>query len=33
MLGIKEYTCHDEHRVMYGLVELLYCTIETNTVC
>ena len=25
-----EGTCHDEHRVMYGSVESLYCTPETN---
>ena len=29
MIGIKEYT-YDEHWVIYGNVELLYCTLETN---
>lgn len=34
MTGIKEYTCWEEHEVMYGIVGLLYCTPETNnTVC
>lgn len=28
-MGIKEGT-GDEHRVMYGSVESLYCTRETN---
>lgn len=28
-MGIKEYTC-DEHWMMYGIVELLYRTAETN---
>ena len=30
MMGIKECTCCDEHQVLYGSVELLYCTPETN---
>ena len=30
MKEIKEYTYHDEHRVMYRVVESLYCTPETN---
>ena len=30
MMGIKEPTCCDEHWVMYGSVESLYCTPETN---
>lgn len=29
VLGIEEYTC-DEHRVMYGIVESVYYTLETN---
>ena len=29
-MGIKKYTCCDEHEVMYGSVESLYCTPETN---
>ena len=29
-MGIKECTCHDEHRVMCGSVESLDCTPETN---
>lgn len=29
-MGIKEGTCHDEHRVMYETVESLYCTPETK---
>ena len=29
-MGIKEHTCSDEHRMMYGSVELLYCIPETN---
>ena len=28
---IKERTYCDEYRVMYGTVESLYCTPETNT--
>ena len=28
--GDQECTCHDEHWVMYGIVESLYCTQETN---
>ena len=35
-MAIKEYTCLDEHWVLYGSVESLYCTPETNvnnTVC
>lgn len=28
--GIKEYI-YDEHRVLYGSVQSLYCTPETNT--
>ena len=28
--GIKEYTYHDEHWVIYRIVESLYCTPETN---
>ena len=27
--GFEEYTC-DEHWVMYGIVESLYCTAQTN---
>ena len=30
MMEIKEYNCHDDHWVMYGIVESLYCTPETN---
>lgn len=30
-MGIKEATCGDEHRVMDGSVDSLYCTLETNT--
>ena len=30
MMQIKEGTCCDEHQVMYGIVESLYCTPETN---
>ena len=29
VMGIKEGIC-DEHQVMYGRVESLYCTPETN---
>lgn len=29
VMGIKESTC-DEHQVMYGIVESLFCTPETN---
>ena len=29
-MGTKEGTC-DEHQVLYSVVELLYCTPETNT--
>lgn len=29
-MGIKEHTCHDEHCVMYKIVESLNCTWETN---
>ena len=29
-MGIKERTYHDEHRVMYEIVESLYYTPETN---
>ena len=29
-MGIKEGTCRDEHRVMYGSVESLHFTPETN---
>ena len=29
-MGIKECTCDEEHWVMYGSVELLHCTPETN---
>ena len=28
--GNEEYTYHNEHWVMYGTVESLYCTGETN---
>jgi len=32
-MGIEEYTCRDEHQVMYGIVES-YCTHETPiTLC
>ena len=32
--GIEEGTCRDEHWVMYGIVESLYGTAETDiTVC
>jgi len=30
VMGIKECTCHDEHLVMYRIVESLYRTPETN---
>ena len=30
VMRIKEGTCCDEHQVMYGIVESLYCTPETN---
>ena len=30
MIEIKKYTYHDEHRVMYRIVESLYYTPETN---
>ena len=34
MMGTKECTCCDEHQVMYGSVESLYCTLESNiTLC
>ena len=29
-MGIKYYTCHDEHWVMHRIIESLYCTPETN---
>ena len=29
VIGIKVCTC-DEHQVLYGRVESLYCTLETN---
>lgn len=29
-MEIKEGTCHDDHQVLYGIVELLYCPPETN---
>lgn len=33
-MGIKKCTCHDEHRMMYGNVESLYCMPEANiTLC
>lgn len=31
-MEIKEGTCHDEHPVMYGTAESLYCTPETNII-
>ena len=31
VMGIKECTCCDKHRVTYESVESLYCTPETNT--
>ena len=30
-MGIKEYTCCNEHWVIYRIVESLYCILETNT--
>ena len=30
MVGINEYTYHDEHQVIYRIVESLHCTPETN---
>ena len=30
-MGIKEGTC-DEHQMLYGSSESLYCTPETNTI-
>ena len=30
VIGIKECTCCDEHRVLYGRVESLYCTPQTS---
>ena len=30
VMGIKAYTHHDEHLVMYEIVETLSCTPETN---
>lgn len=29
--GMKACTCHDEHRVMWGSAESLYCTPEAKT--
>ena len=29
---MKLYICCDEHRVMCGIVESLYCTSETNRI-
>ena len=29
VMEIKEYTCN-EHQVLYGGVESIYCTLETN---
>ena len=29
-MEIKESTCPDEYREMFGNVELLYCTFEIN---
>lgn len=29
-MEIKKYTCHDKHRVTYGIAESLYCTCGTN---
>ena len=31
-MGIKEWTCHDEHWVLYGIVETLYCTHWTDII-
>ena len=31
VMGIKECTCGDEHRVSYASVESLYCTPKMNT--
>ena len=34
VMGIKDGTCHEEHQVMCGIVESLYCMLETNiTLC
>ena len=34
VIGIKKCACCDEHQVLYGTVESLYCTPETNiTLC
>lgn len=30
VMGIKEYTCHDDHWAIYGIAEPLSCTPETN---
>lgn len=30
MRGIKEDTCHGEHWVLHGIVELLYCAPKNN---
>ena len=30
VMGMKEGTCGDEHQVLCGSVESLYCTPETN---
>ena len=31
-MGIKECACRDEHQLIYGIVESLYCTPETNKI-
>lgn len=30
VMGMKDYTCYDEHWVVYGIVQSLYSTPETN---
>ena len=32
-MGMNEGTCPEEHRVLYGSVESLNCTPETNIQC
>ena len=29
-MGIKEGTCYEEHQVLYGSIDSLHCTLETN---
>lgn len=32
-MGIKKCVCRDEHGLMYGIVESLHCSLETNITC